>query len=40
MLNIMLKYTFPFLAEHHTMKAYWRVKVYINAFFDLGTRWR
>jgi hypothetical protein len=26
--------------EHHAMKAYWGMEVYLHAFFDLGTRWR
>jgi predicted XRE-type DNA-binding protein len=26
--------------EHHAMKAYWGVEVYLHALFDLGTRWR
>jgi hypothetical protein len=29
-----------FLAEHHTMKAYWGEEVQLHTFFDLGTRWR
>jgi hypothetical protein len=29
-----------FLTEHHAMKAYWGVEVWIHACFDLGTRWR
>jgi hypothetical protein len=29
-----------FLTEHHTMKAYRGVEVQLDAFFDLGTRWR
>jgi hypothetical protein len=28
------------LTEHNVMKAYWGVKVYLHAFFDLGIRWR
>jgi hypothetical protein len=28
------------LTEHHIMKAYWGVDVWLHAFFDLGTRWR
>jgi hypothetical protein len=28
------------LTEHHTMKAYWGVEVYLHALFDLGIRWR
>jgi hypothetical protein len=29
------------LTEHHDLKAYWGVEVYLHhAFFDLGTRWR
>jgi hypothetical protein len=29
-----------FLTEHHAIKAYWGMDVYLYAFFDLGTRWR
>jgi hypothetical protein len=28
------------ITEHHAMKMYWGVEVYLLAFFDLGTRWR
>jgi hypothetical protein len=28
------------LTKHHAMKAYWGMEVQLNAFFDLGTRWR
>jgi hypothetical protein len=27
-----------FLTEHHAMKAYWGVEVYLQTFFDLGTK--
>jgi len=28
------------LTEYHAMKAYWGMEVWLNTFFDLGTRWR
>jgi len=28
------------LTEHHAMEAYWGGEVQLNAFFDLGSRWR
>jgi hypothetical protein len=27
------------LTDHHAMKAYWGVEVWLHSFFDLGTRW-
>jgi len=29
-----------FLTENYAGKAYWGVEVELNAFFDLGTRWK
>jgi len=28
------------LTEHHAMKAYWGVEVWLHALFDLGSRLR
>jgi hypothetical protein len=28
------------LTEHHAMKVYWGVEVWLHAFFDFGSRWR
>jgi len=38
MVNVKLSLCF-FVTEHHAMKAYWGVEVYLYAFFDLGIRW-
>jgi hypothetical protein len=38
--EVKVKLTLCFLTEHHAMKAYWGVEVYLHSFFDLGTRWR
>jgi hypothetical protein len=28
------------LTEHHVIKAYWGVELYLHTFYDLGTRWK
>jgi hypothetical protein len=39
MVKVKGKFVLCFLTEHHTTKVYWRVEVYLHAFFDLVTRW-
>jgi len=38
--NAQFSYSYFFLTEHHTMKAYWGSRGIASCILDLGTRWR